>query len=163
MSSRYSPEQAPIYQAKNTFIDFSSPYNSAISVIIIISGISFLLFIIYILRKKKFQYYSQEYWESRYSFYPQYIDWYCKFEKLCEDFQLERLFNDIFSNRKKAKILELGCGNSTLAINLKNLGFKNITSIDFSSIIINQMKQKFITEEINCKYKNLFSSCMWGL
>jgi hypothetical protein len=142
--------KAPIYQPPTSFIDFSTPYNSSSSLLIIITIIAILFYIFILFKKKKNQYYSQEYWESRYSLFPKYMDWYCNFEKLNNDFNIEGLINSSYPNKKKTKIIELGCGNSTLAVDIKKIGYKNITSIDFSSIIIKQMQQKFINEDINC-------------
>ena len=39
-----------------------------------------------------------------------------------------------------SKILIIGCGNSSLSSDLYDLGFENITSIDYSSVVIENMK-----------------------
>ena len=39
-------------------------------------------------------------------------------------------------------ILILGCGNSSLSADLKEEGFSNITSLDFSPIVIEHMQEK---------------------
>ena len=36
----------------------------------------------------------------------------------------------------------LGCGNSMLSEDMYNDGYRNIVNIDFSSIVINNMKRK---------------------
>jgi len=37
----------------------------------------------------------------------------------------------------------VGCGNSTLSIDMYNNGYKNITNIDISGVVINQMEEKY--------------------
>jgi len=36
-----------------------------------------------------------------------------------------------------------GCGNSKFSEHLYDLGYKNITNIDFSGIVIDQMKERY--------------------
>lgn len=43
---------------------------------------------------------------------------------------------------KSARVLELGCGNSTITPALYSLGFHQVTSLDFSSTVIEQMRGK---------------------
>jgi 2-polyprenyl-3-methyl-5-hydroxy-6-metoxy-1,4-benzoquinol methylase len=145
--------KAPTFEASKSFINFDSVYDATFSVIIIISAVAVLFFWIKMLFHKKLEYFSQEYWESRYAQYPKNMDWYCKFDKICNDFKIDEILNNLYSKKNKSKILELGCGNSSLAFDLKNLGYKNITSIDFSKIIINQMSEKYSDSGINCKLK----------
>ena len=143
--------QAPTFEASKSFINFDSVYDATFSVIIIISAVAVLFFLIRMLFPKKSEYFSQDYWENRYALYPKNMDWYCKFDKICSDFKIDEILNHLYPKKNKTKILELGCGNSSLAFDLKNLGYKNITSIDFSRIIINQMKEKYFDSGINCK------------
>jgi len=42
-------------------------------------------------------------------------------------------------------MLVLGCGNSTLSYELSQLGFTDITSIDYSPTVIERMKVKYST------------------
>lgn len=138
------------YEYYTSFLSFSSPYNAAISSIIVIIIISIVYFILKQFIKTKNKYYSQDYWESRYAMYPKYMDWYCNFEKLCNDFQIDGYLSTYYPNKKKTNIIELGCGNSCLAVDLSKLGYTKITSIDFSNTVIKQMQEKFINEKINC-------------
>jgi 2-polyprenyl-3-methyl-5-hydroxy-6-metoxy-1,4-benzoquinol methylase len=102
--------------------------------------------------KKKFSYHSQEYWESRYSLYTREMDWYGNFQKICKDFNLDKILEEGLPKKKnRAKVIELGCGNSTLAHDLVEFGFKNVTSIDFSSTVIDKMKKKYAKDNIKCK------------
>jgi 2-polyprenyl-3-methyl-5-hydroxy-6-metoxy-1,4-benzoquinol methylase len=45
--------------------------------------------------------------------------------------------------RKDKPVLILGCGNSTLSYDLHLLGFTDITSIDYSTTVIDKMKEKY--------------------
>ena len=40
------------------------------------------------------------------------------------------------------KILMLGCGNANFSADIYDHGFRNITNVDFSEVVINQMAQK---------------------
>jgi 2-polyprenyl-3-methyl-5-hydroxy-6-metoxy-1,4-benzoquinol methylase len=80
------------------------------------------------------------------------MDWYSDFKKLCNDFNIDNIINKNSPNKKKIKVLELGCGNSTLAHDLCELGYKNISSIDFSHVVIERMKKKYAEDNINCNF-----------
>ena len=55
------------------------------------------------------------------------------------------------------KILNLGCGNSILAEELYDKGFKCIFNIDISPVVIEQMAMRNAIKrpELKCKTKNL--------
>ena len=114
-------------------------------IIIIVIGIYFLM---RWLKKKSREYFSQEYWENRYSWYTQEMDWYTNFNQINNDFKIEEILKENFSSPKKCFFLEMGCGNSTMCFDLYNLGYKNITSIDFSSIVIERNKEKYRNTKI---------------
>jgi len=44
--------------------------------------------------------------------------------------------------QKDARILMLGCGNSTLSQDMYDDGYKNIVNIDYSSVVIDQMRRR---------------------
>ena len=50
----------------------------------------------------------------------------------------------------QSKILEMGCGNITLSFDLYNIGYKNITAIDFSTIVIKNMARIYKNTEMVC-------------
>jgi hypothetical protein len=143
--------KAPVYEKSYELFSYSSPYDSVISTLLIITIIAVLFFIISQLLKNKPKYFSQEYWESRYSVFSKEMDWYCDFKKLCNDFNIGKIILEKYPNLKKTKFLELGCGNSTLAHDLYVAGFKNITSIDFSHVVIDKMKKKYVDDDVKCK------------
>lgn len=83
-------------------------------------------------------YSSKKYWNNRYiqeeglSF-----DWLESYETL-KHILLIRLYEN-----KEAEILMLGCGNSLLSENLYEEGYHYITNIDFSQVVIQQMKKRY--------------------
>ncbi|XP_068699197.1 EEF1A lysine methyltransferase 4-like [Montipora foliosa] len=75
----------------------------------------------------------QEYWDERFS-KEETFEW-CKSyadlkHLLCENVQ------------KSDRILMLGCGNSRLSEDMYNDGYRNITNIDFSPVVIENMTRK---------------------
>lgn len=75
----------------------------------------------------------KEYWEERFAEEEEY-DWLLKFED-CQHYLLPHL-------RIEDRILILGCGNSSFSADLYDLGYHNITNIDFSSKVISNMALK---------------------
>ena len=130
-------------------IDFGEKMNSIVILIFLIIMTSFVLHFLKFFFKNKINYHLNEYWESRYSLYNREMDWYINFNKICEDFKLET-FLSLINNGKKAKILELGCGNSSLAVDLHDIGYKNITALDFSITVVEKMKAKHTDKTIKC-------------
>ena len=143
-------ESAPFYEKQNYIFGIATPNDLIIYSLIIICVVAVVLFILTKLLKGKPNYHSQEYWESRYSQFSKEMDWYCDFKKLCADFNIDKIISDKYPNQKKTKFLELGCGNSSLSHDLFLIGYRNLTSIDFSHVIISRMQKKFAEEGINC-------------
>lgn len=84
--------------------------------------------------ENNFQYKDRNYWEHRFQTEEEY-EWLCTYNDV-----KEYIHRDV---KKQDNILILGCGNSTFSADLCNAGFINITSIDFSSVVINAMKKKY--------------------
>lgn len=57
---------------------------------------------------------------------------------------------------KDLKILIPGCGNAYEAEYLLSKGFKNVTLIDFSSVVTKKLKEKYQDEPINIVNENFF-------
>jgi hypothetical protein len=91
------------------------------SVFLAIIGI-FLSIVIYFyfknLSSTKQPYHSQQYWDSRYSVISKRMDWYFPFEEMRRKFNLDKLFVDIRCDKNNWKILDLGCGNSSLPVDV---------------------------------------------
>lgn len=85
------------------------------------------------LPKENTSYKLKEYWDTRFS-KEETFEW-CK--SYCD-------FKDLLCKHvgKSDRILMLGCGNSMLSEDMYNDGYRNIVNIDFSSIVINNMKRK---------------------
>ncbi|GES86083.1 S-adenosyl-L-methionine-dependent methyltransferase [Rhizophagus clarus] len=81
------------------------------------------------------EYRTKEYWEKRYSKEPSEIsfDWFKTYK------ELKPLF-DVHLPNKNVSILMLGCGNSTLSEDMYDDGYHNITNIDFSETVIENMR-----------------------
>ena len=77
------------------------------------------------------------YWDERFAQEKVY-DWLTKFDQVSMYLLPLLKVND--------KILMVGCGNSTFSRDLYNAGYKNITNIDFSAVVIDKMKEKYKLE-----------------
>lgn len=75
----------------------------------------------------------QEYWDKRYTKEDNF-EWCKSYEEFKE------LIHEHV--RKSDRILMLGCGNSTISEDMYNDGYRNIVNIDFSSVVIENMRQK---------------------
>ena len=85
-------------------------------------------------RENNVQYKEKNYWENRFKSEEEY-EWLCTFNDIKEYINRDLDIED--------KILVLGCGNSTFSADLYNAGFNNISSADFSSVVIDAMKKKY--------------------
>lgn len=78
---------------------------------------------------------SAEYWEK---FFRKRggkaFEWYGEYGDLCG------LLHKYIKSAEK--VLMVGCGNSSLSADMYDVGYKNITNIDISEVVINQMTQK---------------------
>lgn len=54
---------------------------------------------------------------------------------------------------------QVGCGNSKLSVDMFDIGFKNITNIDISEVVIEQMKKTFRDRE-GCKWLTMDATTM---
>jgi SAM-dependent methyltransferase len=81
-----------------------------------------------------FHYGQLEYWDDRYSKRIEPFDWYQTYSDLKE------IITPYLE--KENKILNVGCGNSTMSEEMYNDGYENITNIDFSSKAISQMEER---------------------
>ena len=85
------------------------------------------------LPEKNAAYKIQDYWDKRYTKEDNF-EW-CKGY---DDFK-ELIHKHL---RNNDRILMLGCGNSALSEQLYKDGYRNIVNIDFSPVVIENMKQK---------------------
>ncbi|VDB99897.1 unnamed protein product [Peniophora sp. CBMAI 1063] len=89
------------------------------------------------LPKKNEEYGTQIYWDKRYQEEEEgaTFDWFKKYEEVADI--LRETIPD-----KDARILMLGCGNSTLSEDMYDDGYKNIVNIDYSGVVITRMKAR---------------------
>uniref|UniRef100_A0AC35F539 Methyltransferase type 11 domain-containing protein n=1 Tax=Panagrolaimus sp. PS1159 TaxID=55785 RepID=A0AC35F539_9BILA len=78
-------------------------------------------------------YTSVDYWDSRFKDEESY-EWISNFEK----------FSDLIVKELKPsdRILHVGCGNSQLSFQLYSAGFKDITNLDYSNVLIKKLLEK---------------------
>ncbi|KAJ2161669.1 hypothetical protein GGF46_001262 [Coemansia sp. RSA 552] len=80
------------------------------------------------------EYGTKEYWQRRYAQEPgTTFDWFKKYTDL-QPLLKRRIGQD-------ARILMLGCGNSALSGDMYADGFENIVNVDYSDVVIEQMRQ----------------------
>jgi len=77
---------------------------------------------------------SVDYWNERYREEDEF-DWFKDYT------QIRDLIAELIPN-KDARILMLGCGNSSLSESMYNDGFQNIMNIDYSSVVIEAMRTR---------------------
>ncbi|TKY85561.1 hypothetical protein EX895_005723 [Sporisorium graminicola] len=83
------------------------------------------------------QFSEREYWEQRYADESeQDFDWFKTYD------DLKDVFDDLIPNRT-ARILMLGCGNSTLSPSMHTAGYTNIVNIDYSTTLIQRLTARF--------------------
>ena len=90
-------------------------------------------------------YQNAEYWDNRYSSRPEPFDWLQTLPSL-----QTILFKYI---NKNDNILHIGCGNSRLPETLSDEGYENITNIDFSQKVIEQISKRYKKYYPKMKFK----------
>eukprot|EP00520_Triparma_pacifica_P006966 CAMPEP_0118663236 /NCGR_PEP_ID=MMETSP0785-20121206/17300_1 /TAXON_ID=91992 /ORGANISM="Bolidomonas pacifica, Strain CCMP 1866" /LENGTH=444 /DNA_ID=CAMNT_0006556919 /DNA_START=138 /DNA_END=1469 /DNA_ORIENTATION=- len=89
------------------------------------------------------------YWDERYENYRREhgqnfsFDWYVEPKKIAPVLEM----HIGTENDRGRKILILGCGNSRLSEVLYDLGYRSITSVDTSTVVISQMQYRYKTRE----------------
>lgn len=77
----------------------------------------------------------REYWEERFAKEEEY-EWLAKWSSVSE------LLEEILPPKEsKPKILVVGCGNSEFSADLYDAGWLDVTSIDFSEVVIQNMQE----------------------
>ena len=80
--------------------------SQAIIIIIIIACILYYLHIFF--KKKSHEYSSRRYWEGRYGWFTERMDWYTNFQQINKDFEINQIIQKKYQkNAYKKKILEM--------------------------------------------------------
>ncbi|TDL24082.1 S-adenosyl-L-methionine-dependent methyltransferase [Rickenella mellea] len=89
------------------------------------------------LPKKNEDYVTKEYWDERYAKENDdgAFDWFKSYADIAD------LIREYVPD-KASRILMLGCGNSKLSEEMYDDGYKNIVNVDYSGVVIGQMKKK---------------------
>ena len=81
---------------------------------------------------------NPSYWDERYSARNiDSFDWYQNYDLL------RPILKPLLSTSADFEILIPGCGNSPLAAQMSTEGFRNITCIDGSTVVIQQMQERY--------------------
>ncbi|KAJ2735349.1 hypothetical protein H4S06_006709 [Coemansia sp. BCRC 34490] len=82
------------------------------------------------------EYGTKDYWQKRYAQEADSsFDWFKTYK------DLHQLFSKYIAG-KGARILMLGCGNSTLSEDMYSAGYQNIVNVDYSDVVIECMRQR---------------------
>ncbi|KAH8986130.1 S-adenosyl-L-methionine-dependent methyltransferase [Lactarius akahatsu] len=86
---------------------------------------------------KNEEYATREYWDRRYAREAEdaTFDWFKRYEDVAH------LLHQVLPDRT-ARILMLGCGNSTLSEDMYDDGYKNIVNVDYSPVVIERMRAR---------------------
>ena len=101
---------------------------------------------------------SVDYWDNRYSSTNnddsnEAFEWLLNYSDI-RHFLSTKYCGNTVAQAKSCRVLIAGCGTSQVGEAMLSDGFQNITSIDFSSIVIDQMKEKYTDDW----HRNLFAN-----
>lgn len=85
---------------------------------------------------------SKDFWEERYSKHEGDYDWFGTWNSQSQ-VQFKRHVEEHLPDNKVNPVLVIGCGNSRLTSELLQDGYTNISNIDISTVVIEQMARKF--------------------
>lgn len=83
-------------------------------------------------------YSKKEFWNERFEKTTGNFDWYADWSRLKTEYK--KICNE------NSKFLMVGCGNSLMSNQMVKDGFKDITNIDISNIVIEKMKKEYPEE-----------------
>ena len=90
---------------------------------------------------------EKEYWDSFFlKRKEEAFEWYGTFKDI-------QAHLSILNLPFTAKILMIGCGNSKLSVDLYDFGYENIVNIDFSELVIEEMRSKYSVSKPNMKWE----------
>lgn len=86
-------------------------------------------------KEKPIAWADSKYWDERYTKNPNQFEWYLPWKKLKKD------LGSYISEHTSA--LHVGCGTSTLGIDIQDDGVKNVLNIDISPSVVADMSAKY--------------------
>eukprot|EP00126_Sphaerothecum_destruens_P005586 Sdes_comp18905_c0_seq1m9354 len=109
----------------------------------------------------------QSYWDEIYSSRRKkeskepFFDWFAQYEKSPQgsfNKLIQQTLNQISQNQTNTcRILDLGCGTSSLTFRLFTQGYSHVTGIDFSAEAVSSLYSTAIQNGLNCQlYLNPF-------
>lgn len=87
------------------------------------------------IKKGNPSYSKKEFWNDRFQNTSGNFDWYAEWD------QLKQFYKPLIT--EASKILMVGCGNSKMSNQMFNEGYKEITNIDISDVVIEKMKAEY--------------------
>lgn len=88
---------------------------------------------------------EDHYWEKKYQEKEEEYEWYQPWAAI-KSYVLPFL-----KGNQSQDILNVGCGNSPMGVDMLNEGFNHIVNIDISNTVIEQMKKRYL-EEKRCNW-----------
>ena len=106
-----------------------------------------------LLPKNHQEFRQKEYWDSFFKKRgKKAFEWYGEYGELCG--VLHKYI------KPKDNVLVVGCGNSTMSCDLYDVGYKNITSIDLSNQVIDQMQLQNKRDRPDLKFETMDATKM---
>ena len=106
-----------------------------------------------LLPKNHQEFRQKEYWDSFFKKRgKKAFEWYGEYGELCG--VLHKYI------KPKDNVLVVGCGNSTMSCDLYDVGYKNITSIDLSNQVIEQMQRQNKRDRPDLKFETMDATKM---
>ena len=80
---------------------------------------------------------SAAFWDERYEANPAPFDWYNTYQNL------KPILRPFLSTSPDFEVLVPGCGSSTLSADLYDDGYRNVTSLDISGVVVEQLAARY--------------------
>ena len=84
---------------------------------------------------------SAAFWDERYEANPAPFDWYNTYQNL------KPILRPFLSTSPDFEVLVPGCGSSTLSADLYDDGYRNVTSLDISGVVVEQLAARYSGRE----------------
>ena len=104
---------------------------------------------------------KREYWQQRYAANSAPLEWFVSLADVLHDVPT---LAQLLSNRagKRARVLELGCGTSSLAAELWDLGFRDVVAVDYDEQAIAAQRARQQPTQRQVDYRVMGGHARWG-